>query len=80
MVEEFTVLGSNPPKPYMSAMSLLEKVRAQKGNVNEAISGAVSWAMDDARKWLTTIPAKAVASEKAMPIAMSYCVRDLLAP
>lgn len=62
---DMSVWGSNPPKPYVSAMSLLQKVKSQNGNINESIDGAVSWAMDDARKWLTTIPAKAVASDKA---------------
>lgn len=61
---DFSSWGTSPPKPYASAMSLLEKVKAQKGNVSEATSGAVTWAMEDAAKALTLIPAKAVATEK----------------
>ncbi|AYQ27606.1 hypothetical protein DT070_05915 [Polaromonas sp. SP1] len=62
---DFSVWGGNPPKPYQSAMSLLEKVKADKGNVNEAMSGALAWAMQDARSFLQTLPAKALATEKA---------------
>lgn len=62
---DFSVWGGNPPKPYQSAMSLLEKVKADKGNVNEAMSGALAWAMQDARSFLQTLPAKALTTEKA---------------
>jgi hypothetical protein len=58
---DFNDWGSKPPKPYLSALSLLEKVKEAKGNVAEAVSGAVSWAMDDAAKMLTTFPAKSIA-------------------
>jgi hypothetical protein len=62
---DFSVWGGNPPKPYQAAMSLLEKVKADKGNVNEAMSGALAWAMQDARNFLQTLPAKALVTEKA---------------
>jgi hypothetical protein len=62
---DFSIWGGNPPKPYQSAMSLLEKVKAAKGNVNEAMDGALAWAMQDAASFLQTLPAKAVATEKA---------------
>ncbi|MCZ8255932.1 MAG: hypothetical protein O9327_09740, partial [Polaromonas sp.] len=62
---DFSVWGGNPPKPYQSAMSLLEKVKADKGNVNEAMSGALAWAMQDARNFLQTLPAKALVTEKS---------------
>jgi hypothetical protein len=62
---DFSAWGSTPPKPYVSAMSLLEKVKAQNGNVFEATSGAVAWAMQDAAKILATFPAKSVAEENS---------------